>query len=313
MRPVLRPGSVVLRRDATHLQVGTTPRHAHVLRDAPGLVELVRLMDGVRDLDALRVDAARHAPSLAREVDDVVHELCAAGVLVDADQWEVAPPPARAEAAHLACRGVGPDDGARRLARRAASRVEVSAGPGLATLAGHLVDVLGTAAVPCGTSRHDGTTLVVVLSDRPSPREPFEVLQHAGVDHLPVFLEQGRAQLGPFVVPGRSPCLGCADADRAAWDPAWPALLAQLDQPVCGPPEHGPDGLSAVTAPIVAAAVAAEVLAHVDGDPPSTLSAMLTVGPGPWDHEYVPLGFHPRCDCRGLIRPGHRPTATMEA
>ncbi|MDO9381041.1 MAG: TOMM precursor leader peptide-binding protein [Nocardioidaceae bacterium] len=299
MRPVLRPGSVVLRRDPTHLQVGTTPRHAHVLRDAPGLVELIRLMDGVRDLAALRLDAGRHAAALARDVGEVVGELCAAGVVVDADQWGVAPPPARLEAAHLACRGVGPDAGARRLARRAASRVEVISCPGLATLCGHLVDILTTAAVPCSTTPTDAPDLVVVLTDRPSPREPFEVLQHGGLTHLPVFLEQGRAHVGPLVVPGRTPCVTCADAGRTTWDAAWPALLAQLDQPLCTPPEHGPDGLSAVTAPIVAAAVATEVLAHLDDEGASTYGAVLAVGPGPWDLDCVPAGFHPGCTCRG--------------
>jgi hypothetical protein len=53
-RPALRPGAPLLRRDPSHLQVGTSP--GIVIADRPGLVALLRLLDGVRDLGAV-VDA----------------------------------------------------------------------------------------------------------------------------------------------------------------------------------------------------------------------------------------------------------------
>lgn len=34
--------------------------------------------------------------------------------------------------------------------------------------------------------------------------------------------------VGPFIVPGRTPCLHCEDLHRTQRDPAWPELLAQL-------------------------------------------------------------------------------------
>ena len=36
------------------------------------------------------------------------------------------------------------------------------------------------------------------------------------------------AEIGPFVLPGRTPCLACLAAHRRDADPAWPHLAAQL-------------------------------------------------------------------------------------
>ena len=57
MRPVLDPASPVLRRDAAHLQLGTDPIDAVVVRDLPGVADLFASAVYVRGgltLDALR-------------------------------------------------------------------------------------------------------------------------------------------------------------------------------------------------------------------------------------------------------------------
>lgn len=46
--------------------------------------------------------------------------------------------------------------------------------------------------------------------------------------HLPVAFDAGGATIGPLVVPGRTPCLSCRDAQQTETDPAWPLLHAQL-------------------------------------------------------------------------------------
>ncbi|HVX69123.1 MAG TPA: hypothetical protein VHA79_05470 [Mycobacteriales bacterium] len=46
--------------------------------------------------------------------------------------------------------------------------------------------------------------------------------------HAMVMVKETTAQIGPLVVPGRSPCLRCVELARADRDPAWPVLAAQL-------------------------------------------------------------------------------------
>lgn len=48
------------------------------------------------------------------------------------------------------------------------------------------------------------------------------------VPHLPVVFGERAAVVGPFVIPGSTPCLRCAEEHRIEADPAWPVLAAQL-------------------------------------------------------------------------------------
>lgn len=86
------------------------------------------------------------------------------------------------------------------------------------------------AAKPGGADRTEraGADLVV-LADTLVP-DPGVVagLLATGTPHLPVQAHGGQGVVGPLVLPGRSSCLRCADLQRAAVDPCWPALSAQL-------------------------------------------------------------------------------------
>ena len=84
-RPALRPGAPLLRRDATHLQVGTSP--GIVIADRPGLIDLLRLLDGARDVERLAAIARTTIPELTVPVADVLAELRSAGVVFDATRW----------------------------------------------------------------------------------------------------------------------------------------------------------------------------------------------------------------------------------
>lgn len=70
---------------------------------------------------------------------------------------------------------------------------------------------------------------LVVLTDF-AHHDPLVVgdLMHHRVPHLPVLLRDGVGVVGPLVLPGRSSCLRCADHHRAAMDPDWPLVCAQL-------------------------------------------------------------------------------------
>ena len=50
----------------------------------------------------------------------------------------------------------------------------------------------------------------------------------ADVPHLAVVVGDRGAAVGPFVVPGVTPCLRCRDEHRLEADPCWPAIAAQL-------------------------------------------------------------------------------------
>lgn len=48
------------------------------------------------------------------------------------------------------------------------------------------------------------------------------------VPHLPVVAADRAVSVGPFVEPGRGPCVYCTQLARADADPAWPAVATQL-------------------------------------------------------------------------------------
>lgn len=194
---MIRPGAPVLRRDARHLQVGTSP--AIVIRDHPGLYALLLSLDGVRDLAALRRNARRRIPGLSLDVADALAPLMAAGAVVDAEAERV--PAVTVELVH---------DGA---------SVE---------LARTVDPLLRSLGITVGTDAN----LVVVMSSSEPDRSVLSDLVHCRVDHLVVVQECATVRVGPLVVPGRTPCTECADLQRTGWDPAWMALVPQFGRSV---------------------------------------------------------------------------------
>jgi hypothetical protein len=74
--------------------------------------------------------------------------------------------------------------------------------------------------------RSDGT--VVVLAHHVVQPRRAAALMAADVPHVPLVLTGTGAEVGPFIDPGRTPCLACLAAHRRDADPAWPQLAAQL-------------------------------------------------------------------------------------
>jgi hypothetical protein len=123
--------------------------------------------------------------------------------------------------------------------------------------------------------------------------------QRAGTPHLVATVRQQTGVVGPFVLPGVSSCLHCAEAWRRDDDPSWPRLAAQLAAVDADP------GGSTITCLLTALTAAVQVLAHLDGSgQPATLDATLELGPPghlPRLRRWPP---HPSCGCVRQVQGG---------
>jgi hypothetical protein len=210
------------------------------------------------------------------------------------DGWDVL---AGRRAAHVVVRGAG------RLGTTLAGTL-ASAGVGRVSVEDEL-HVMATDLAPAGAQRRDlGRPRVEVAAEvvrrggaragppdtvlAPTPAPDVVVLvDHGAADaaradpllsadipHLSVVVRDDDVMVGPFVRPGRGPCLRCLDLHRADRDSAWPSMLAQVLGPAPGTIEAEE---TAVT--VLAAGLAAlQVLAHVDGvSQPAAVGATLEV------------------------------------
>ncbi|MCW2823893.1 MAG: hypothetical protein JWQ91_810 [Aeromicrobium sp.] len=262
-RPSLRPGAPLLRRDATHLQVGTSP--GIVIPDRPGLLPFLRLLDGARDVARLEELAPARCPELVGRIRPLLLELRAAGAVVD---------------------------GATLVRPRIDHEVALQHDAGSASLVGSARALLEAA----GLTHLDSTepALIVLASHGEPARSDFERATLLGIDHLPVVVDEDRVRIGPLVSPGRAPCVSCHDRHRADWDPAWPALVHQLGR---ASTILLPAAVSAVATHAAAGELAVEVLTHAAGGPARTTGRCLVVGPAHDARTFWPVAFHPGCSC----------------
>jgi bacteriocin biosynthesis cyclodehydratase domain-containing protein len=259
---------VLLWRDPATAQLGTDPATAVTLAGlTPPLAALVRdLAAGAPPRRAVSEVLARGgAPG---EVAAVVAALAGAGLL--------APPRPAPGAAYVRVHGAGRLGAAVAVALAAAGvgRVAVRA-PGTVA-AGDLGTGLrapdvGRSAVAAVAEAVARAAPAVVVSEPTRRRPDLAVLVGAEAadpvlsarlharhqPHLAVAAHGGTGTVGPLVLPGRGACLRCADRGRAAADPAWPRLAAQL--------AGRPATVGIPTAGAVAALAAEHVLAHLAG------------------------------------------------
>jgi hypothetical protein len=286
-RPALRPGAPLLRRDATHLQVGTSP--GIVIADRPGLLDLLRLLDGARDVERLAAVARDTIPELTAPVAAVLAELRSAGAVFDAARWSGADRRGLdAEARHI---DFGGDDPAR-LRHRQTYGLAIHSDAGSRRLAEVTQAVLADAGITRVDA--DDPDLIVIASCGEPARTVFEQPTRLGLDHLSVVIDEDRVRIGPLVRPGRTPCMSCHDLHRADWDRAWPALMHQLGRHTA---TMTPPAVGAVTTHAAALEVATEVLAHADRRTSRMVGRCLVVGPAHDDRTTWPLAFHHACTC----------------
>ncbi|GIG30471.1 hypothetical protein Cma02nite_30710 [Cellulomonas marina] len=355
----MRAGLRVLRRGPGEVQVGLDPRWAvRVDGLAPSEVEALVALDRERELPAGPAGARR----VGALPDAVLPGLLALGVL-DEGRADPRAARAAVVCADAACLAGGGGGAAEVLTRREAAVVGVlglgptglvvastvaAAGVGTVVLddpgpvrsgdvgpgAYRWADVgsprVAAAARALADVRVDVRTtadrrpdvLVVVEHGAADPaRAP--VLLGAGVPHLSVVVREADALVGPFVVPGRTPCLRCLDLARAADDPAWPVVAAQVVPPDPGLPltdglglrrragpsaaggDHAPRTRPTAEEPLLLSGVAgtlaaAHVLAAVDGRRPPSWAAVVEVALPGLLGVARPVHPHTRCGCTGL-------------
>jgi len=121
-------------------------------------------------------------------------------------------------------------------------------------------------------------------------------LTKAGIAHLAISAVEAIGIVGPLVLPGRTACLRCLDYARAAMDPAWPLILAQLDRRRPDPP-----ACDAVLSAAVAAHAAAQVLTAIDVAPVASAAAggTLELVLPDWRWRRRSWSRHPACLCAG--------------
>ncbi len=264
MRPSVRAGAALLRRDATHLQLGTNP--GVVIRDRPGLYPLLLSLDGTRDLDALRRKARRQIPDLDVDVAEALAPLISAGVVVDAGQ-----------------------------SARLSLRVEVAHDGPTTAMARTVSTLLAGADVAVGPD----ADLLVVLSTGEPDRAALADAVRCRVTHLVVVVDGDAVRIGPLVIPGQTPCVGCTDLHRATWDPAWLALVPQFGRRPAGAGTtaslRGPHLSGGLIQHVAAVEIAAACLEFADAKPRP--GQIRTIDPDRRVRVAGHSAFHPRCAC----------------
>jgi len=206
----LRPGVHVVRRDATHLQVGVDPPARVVVADGP---EVRRLLD--------QLAAGLSSTPGSAVAQRALVALRQAGLV--ADDRPVAPRPVVLQAA---------GDGAGELVAQLR----------------RLLHAAGVPAVAPEPSAVAPDALAVVAASGEPRREEVDAHVRAGRPHLVLGGGADRVVVGPFVVPGLTACLRCVDAHRSESDPRRSLVLAQVAGRAGGPSDPALTALAAAWA-----------------------------------------------------------------
>jgi hypothetical protein len=172
----------------------------------------------------------------------------------------------------------------------ASDRVLVSgAGPLALAVAGLLRDAGALASDARAPDPQKHPALAVLVADWVLGPDDAATWLRRDVPHLPVVAGDRSVTVGPFVEPGRSPCVYCVQLARADADPAWPAVAAQL----WGRP--GPR-MSQLTVTSAAAFTARVVLDRMR-EGPSGLARGWRLADGGGAVSAWTARTHPRCSC----------------
>lgn len=110
--------------------------------------------------------------------------------------------------------------------------------------------------------------------------------------HLVARVQGSVGVVGPLVLPGRSPCLGCLELVRTSVDPDWPALSAQLSRR-----PRAPEPCDSVLAAAVAAHACLQVLELLEGGRPGAIGGTLELETPGWRWRRRTWPQHPSCPC----------------
>jgi hypothetical protein len=111
------------------------------------------------------------------------------------------------------------------------------------------------------------------------------------VPHVPIVFGDQAATVGPYVLPGRTPCLRCAEEHRLD-EPTWRAVAAQLLR-------RGPARTAAsIRVRLVAVGVLGDALDALRDSGPSGLEGVAVRVAPDGTISRVPRPWHERCSCR---------------
>ncbi|HZJ07569.1 MAG TPA: TOMM precursor leader peptide-binding protein [Nocardioidaceae bacterium] len=321
MRPVLRPGTHVLRRDRDELQVGLDPRHAVVLPDDSDTRASLALLSS--SADVAEYDGSGTLDLLATN-----------GLLLDGSTFLPLIPSCEVETSNpephrddrtgrletsrqdvAALARIAGDGAGDRLDARTRCRVDIATFTEAPDqpLAVTLVDLLRVAGVrtrrtpsrrspgtPVPPSRPPSATadIVALVGVGEPQRDLIDEWMRAGTPHVLVRLTEGSATVGPFVVPGRTACLRCVDAHHTDADPCWPLLVAQYASlSRRNRPDGVPEPVDSILANLALAWAARDIASYAEGLRPSTWSATLRFDPHLTSIENRAWLRHPDCGC----------------
>lgn len=131
--------------------------------------------------------------------------------------------------------------------------------------------------------------LVVLVADWVVPPDDAARWLRRDIPHLPIVTSDRSVAIGPFVEPGRGPCIYCVQLARTDADPAWPAIAAQLwGRPAAAQPRIMTSSVAAFAARRIALRLASgssdAATAWRVSDRGATITAATT-------------RLHPRCSC----------------
>lgn len=150
-------------------------------------------------------------------------------------------------------------------------------------------ELLASLAPSVATAPLTGPDLVVLAPAAGVPLPPSP----PPAAHLLAEVREGTGVVGPLVRPGVSACLRCLDLARTDRDPDWPAVAAQLSQPVVGVAP-----CDAALALAVAAQAAQQALALIDGAGfPASVGGTLELALPDWRWRRRSWQVHPACGC----------------
>lgn len=298
MRPLLSPGTHVLRRGDGRLQLGIDPTNAVILTDSPAARLCLETVTG-----------GAPAPEDA-SVRELIAELQARGMLVDeaavmpligmTPGTSALPRPAGAALARTA-------NGSAAAAYQARARTRIHLNsfghPSGAELLDDLTTLLARAGLRTRRPRTDHVSgavpLIGVLVGVGEPERELvdEWMRHA-LPFLLVRVTEGRTVVGPFVEPGRTACLRCIDAHYTDLDDAWPLLVQQYARAASRDRADGtPEPVDPTQVAAALALAAHDIAVYADGMQPNSWSATVTVGPDLVSLHTYPWQRHPECGC----------------
>jgi hypothetical protein len=283
VRPIIRPGLQIIRRDLHTLQVGLAWPGLTWLPASPALQAVLAAIDGFRDLTGVVLAAA----SAGHPVD-----ACAAALdrLIDigavVDRSATRRPDCREQVWAALWLLAGPDSTADDvLALRRTCRVHVYGDGPVAEI---VRDLLPRSHVAITDNTAEATLLVLTDTHDPERSRSDEAMR-SGLPHVWTYLRDLVGVVGPFVIPGTSSCLRCVDSIHHELDPAW--VFPRSTPPPPAPP------IDPVFAAVVAAWAAQDVVTWASGYPPRTLDAVIEIPyvAGPVERRTRPP--HPQCGC----------------